>query len=1261
MVIGLAISDEGEFYMTTKAMITRRGGASRNESLAASEGLAAESLGLTVEQQLPHATLVSGEDQQLAALEAQGFRVKLLPETEILEVGSYRIDVNQPPKLPAKLSVPKKLEKTWRHHLVQLSSPPTEEWTHEIEARGVDVVEPISAYGLFVVGDTEEVKKLKELPYVVWVGLFQPAYRIAPNLNGLKGRIEYVNVGVYPESEVPAVKRAVEKLKGKVVDEWAKDGSYRDVYRILIVEIDAKNLTALASEPAVRWLEYQSPKLMLEDERSAQIVAESLNGAAPPNTAPVAGYQAILTGLGVNGAGVVVGICDSGVDTNSNAGLHPDLAGRLSFFVDQTGGMTPTDINGHGTHVAGIAVGNAATGDTDPQGFLLGQGMAPGANFGVLNPVDTAGSPGTGPVATFTQLMVNNGAHVMNNSWRQGGGGGYTAGAALVDQLVRDPNQATANPEYLAIVFSAGNNGSGAGTITPPKEAKNPIVVGNSLNFRPGEGSGDDIRGISSTSSRGPATDSRILPTIVAPGTDIISARPTVDANPGMAGVQRPRTAYTDTGGTVHQNHYPNSGTSMAAPHVTGLCALLIEWWRNRTGGKNPSPALLKALLINGAEDLAGGPNGSGGTLANIPNNNQGWGRVSLENMLLNAPDSDRGPKVFSDQRHAFTANGQEHTVRVAPVDTARPMRITLVWTDSPGAANANPALVNDLDLEVTQTGTANIFKGNVFTNGFSVTGGAFDNRNNIECVYIQNPSGTYDVTVIAAAISANTRPPFGPVNAWQDFALVIDNAEFASASPVSVVPVIDRSGSMVAYGYEAITRISSKQFVDLMNVSDQLGVASFGTTATVEFPTGASPVLQNITGQPVKNAATTRIDGVAFGGSTFMGGGINKGKDLLTPATTSRAMVLLSDGYDNKGFVAANPSALDAVAGLPANMPIYSCAMGPASDQPLLEQIATLTGGRYYFMPAIDDLFEVYNYIRGNVTGDGIIANETAMASSSRVAAFVDSLATEATFTVAWADTKLKFVAGDARKATDVSVRLRDPRGRLLHPNASHIRRIEGKGYVVFKLQEPMPGQWFIEVSTAGDTHVRYTAGGFVRSSLRLVTTLLPRQIVAGMPITVAAQIFEDKKLIKEARPDVRVIAPSLSLAGLQTKFKTQLQAINPLQVPGGDKLPTDIGKVLALRDKLLRDNNPDILATVNTPHTIKDLTVKDLRNIGLGGLLPTTPNLLPTARLGILAGQFKLTQQQGSYNVVVTVNGTAPASGSRYVRKAMASVLVK
>ena len=160
----------------------------------------------------------------------------------------------------------------------------------------------------------------------------------------------------------------------------------------------------------------------------------------------------------------------------------------------------------------------------------------------------------------------------------------------------------------------------------------------------------------------------------------------------------------------------------MAAPHVAGACALLIEWWRNRTNGKTPSTALLKALLVNGAVDIAGGPSRRAGTnIANIPNNDQGWGRVNVENILLQAPATDRGPKIYMDQRHAFTANNQEYLIRCAAVDPARPVRITLVWSDAAGPVPAGPAgdIVNNLNLEVTELNTGNIFRGNVFNNGF--------------------------------------------------------------------------------------------------------------------------------------------------------------------------------------------------------------------------------------------------------------------------------------------------------------------------------------------------------------------------------------------------------------------------------------------------------------------------------------------------------------------------------------------------------------
>ena len=430
----------------------------------------------------------------------------------------------------------------------------------------------------------------------------------------------------------------------------------------------------------------------------------------------------------------------------------------------------------------------------------------------------------------------------MNNSWAMNGST-YGANDRTVDLGVRDALPTAAGGTPLLIVFSAGNRGPNAGTVT--KNPKNAILVGNSLNFRPGERApADDIRGIATGSSRGPAADGRLFPTVIAPGTDIISAYSPVGLQPGP---------YTDTGGNVHPAHTAMSGTSMASPHVAGAAAILIDWWRQTRNGATPSPALVKTLLLASTESVQGGPGVAGG-LGIEPSNNVGWGRVSLENALLQAPASDRGPKVFLDQRHAFTATGQEFVIRLAAADPARPFRVALTWTDAPGGVGANPALVNDLDLEVREVATGTTYLGNVFAGGFSAPGGVADSLNNTEVVAIANPSGVYEVTIVAATVAASARPDIA--TPWQDFALVIDNAELAAADPVNVVTVLDRSSSMETFGYVDVTRQTSRQFIDLMSVDDTVGVVSFGDSGVEEYPGTGGPAL--ITGQPVRDAAAT-------------------------------------------------------------------------------------------------------------------------------------------------------------------------------------------------------------------------------------------------------------------------------------------------------------------------------------------------------------------------------------------------------------------
>jgi subtilisin-like proprotein convertase family protein len=198
----------------------------------------------------------------------------------------------------------------------------------------------------------------------------------------------------------------------------------------------------------------------------------------------------------------------------------------------------------------------------------------------------------------------------------------------------------------------------------------------------------------------------------------------------------------------------------MASPHVSGVVALITQWWRTFNGGANPSPAMAKALVVNGAVDM--------GT-ADIPNTSEGWGRVNLTNIISNSANV-----LYEDQTQTFGQTGQFWTQVIEVDNPGQPLKLTLAWTDAPGAAGANPALVNNLDLRVTGQNGAT-YRGNAFTNGWSASDGSADTRNNLENVYIQNPSGRFVVTIQATNLAGDGVPYNGDTTD-QDFALVCTN-----------------------------------------------------------------------------------------------------------------------------------------------------------------------------------------------------------------------------------------------------------------------------------------------------------------------------------------------------------------------------------------------------------------------------------------------------------------------------------------------------
>lgn len=195
------------------------------------------------------------------------------------------------------------------------------------------------------------------------------------------------------------------------------------------------------------------------------------------------------------------------------------------------------------------------------------------------------------------------------------------------------------------------------------------------------------------------------------------------------------------------------SGTSMATPHVAGMAALIREYLITLKSAPRPSGMLVKAFIINGAQDIPP---------ANVPNANEGWGRVNLTNSI--AP-SNLYPRVgFYDSlyEYNFTAVDQEKSFFVR-FSSENPITVTMTWYDPPAAIGTGTGVsrINDLDLLlVSPAGLRYRGGAGSFAAGQTQAAGAKDGRNTVEKMYFrQTEDGFYNLTVKAAILAQSPQP----------------------------------------------------------------------------------------------------------------------------------------------------------------------------------------------------------------------------------------------------------------------------------------------------------------------------------------------------------------------------------------------------------------------------------------------------------------------------------------------------------------------
>ncbi|HXV78221.1 MAG TPA: S8 family serine peptidase, partial [Candidatus Polarisedimenticolaceae bacterium] len=492
-----------------------------------------------------------------------------------------------------------------------------------------------------------------------------------------------------------ATEAASERLAALEIDVLAVH-RFGDTRR-LTVAATRSQLERAAHIDAVSWIAPVA-ELTLRNDRSSWVVQSFEPGVRS------------IWERGLHGEGQIIGHIDGPIYYKSCffIDLFEEVPGNghRKIVSYRGNGIGPEE---HGTHTAGTVAG-------DPSPVGGGVGSAGIAYRARLSHTDLS-LIGTDPsiLYGFLEQAHADGARVHTNSWGDDDNNSYTP-------LVRDLDLFAYEHEDSLLVF-AGSNSPWARS---PENAKNVLAVGAS-------GNGADADAFCSGGS-GPTIDGRRKPEIFAPGCGVVSALH--------------RTLCDTVSGT---------GTSMAAPAIAGAAALARQYFEqgwypegrpNPTDARPPSAALIKAVLLNSAANMLG--------VDGYPTDQEGWGRVLLEDALYFAGDPRR-LVVLGDVRNGLgLASGVSDHLALEVTGSSEPLELTLVYTEPPAALMAQVATVNDLDLVVRSPGGRSYF-GNVFDpeQGWSVAGGEADRLNNVEVIRIESPApGRWSVRVTGASVN---------------------------------------------------------------------------------------------------------------------------------------------------------------------------------------------------------------------------------------------------------------------------------------------------------------------------------------------------------------------------------------------------------------------------------------------------------------------------------------------------------------------------
>jgi len=767
--------------------------------------------------------LIETSEDKAAFLHEQGYVVEKVANRDHVGLQSYSFRTGEgEPDIPEELKI-EEYPGDSGYYIVQFIGPIREEWKGRLEDEGVVLHEFRQRFNFIVEMDDETKREVEDLDFVNWVGIYQPAYRFDQDLLEKTGRVN-LDVSFFEGADISTMSQDLPELGGVIIDSVVGNRISLNMHSDRIVDLANINGVKSISEGVEEYRFF--------NHFATGITQTGVENYRKVTDAGVTGVDQLVTVMDSE-------LNPEHEMFYDDAEIGPNHRKIEDWYVPP-GSRGDLDAGVmHGTHVTGTVAGNAPPFNQyeghDGHAMharVIFQDVSDD-DMGMLGPPEDMYNDGYGS-------PYDRGSRIHTNSWGGRGEGEYMELTQESDQFVWDHQDMTimyaaGNVEDeeapLANTLSpmaAGKNMLSVGMARGGGEGlqeTNDVVEGHEAqdNIRlqdlpQDDGRGGDHESVCPMSSRGYAQDGRIAPTIIQIG-HITSSGEMEEQEPRGGGVfdddiplddeilvedllvengilvedlpiddEILRKDIRTIESLLQDDDYSEMpGTSMACPGIAGQAAQIRQYYEEGwhvTGspdtneGFNPSSALVRATLINGAVEMTGG--GSHYHESRFPNLDQGFGRSLLDRVLQFEGDS-RHLEIFDSWDEGRTlSTGDTWNMTLEVEDPSEELEVTLAWNDYPGPLGAdrtNPALVNDLDLELTgPDGTR--YVGNAFTGhnpGYSepdpddnywngLRDGEYDGLNNEQTILLlpdQNgvEEGTYKVTVTAHNVPEGEQP----------------------------------------------------------------------------------------------------------------------------------------------------------------------------------------------------------------------------------------------------------------------------------------------------------------------------------------------------------------------------------------------------------------------------------------------------------------------------------------------------------------------